>query len=796
MIFQRSAVFALAALFAWFEGGVAAAEQQPRRVQKTGKNGPPPPPPPGPSKKSQKSSKKNRPTPSPVTPPTPAPTTLPFLDVPGTAEEYGFTTLVTALTAANLVETLAFPNGPYTVFAPTNAAFGRLGQELLGCLLLPRYQDVLQDVLLYHVADEELLAQQLFNDQVINMMNTDSILITIDDGTVVINSNADVVEPNLIATNGILHGIDRVLIPEELNVEEFLETCTSGLVSGCYGSQSTRAAGYQFGACDCEMTKEECDAEPKDGQFPIWAPGGCANICLCTSGFGCYQAGPDPPETQNNCDCSPEACAGGEDTCSAKGDTFFWTDGCGSCQCPSDEYDPPCKPKKEPAPAPEPTPGMGCYVSQSVRDAGYEFGACDCTMTEEECKAEPKEGAFPIWTDGCEDICLCEAGFGCYQLDPEPAVTQHTCDCSSEACTGGAEACSAQGELFLWSGECETCQCPFDYVPTCKPKQPEPEPVPPTGMGCYVSQSVRDAGYENGACDCEMTEAECKAEPKIDAFPIWTDGCEDICLCTTGPGCYQLAPEPVETQHTCDCSSATCAGGEEACNDAANGYLWSNECTSCQCPFDSEPTCKPKQDPSPGPTPGSAGCYMSQSVRDAGYENGACDCEMTAGECLAEPKSGPFPIWEDNGGCAGICLCTMGSGCYQLAREPSDTQHTCDCSPEICAGGEDKCKENGVGHVWSEECTSCQCPLLPTIPTECKARSGSDVEPEPEPEPEPPVDTGFGCYQAGPVPPETQHTCDCSPEICAGGEDKCKEKGVGHVWSEECTSCQCPEPVL
>merc|ERR1711865_1262912 len=180
------------------------------------------------------------------------------------------------------------------------------------------------------------------------------------------------------------------------------------------------------GACDCEMTKEECDAEPKDGQFPIWAPGGCANICLCTVGFGCYQFGPNPPETQNNCDCSPEACEGGEEACNAMVSSHTWTDQCRSCQCPSDEYDPPCKPIKEPEPAPE-----------------------------------PKEGAFPIWTDGCEDICLCEAGFGCYQLDPVPAGTQHTCDCSAEACAGGAAACSAQGELFLWSGECETCQCPF-----------------------------------------------------------------------------------------------------------------------------------------------------------------------------------------------------------------------------------------------------------------------------------------------------------------------------------------------
>merc|ERR1711865_240881 len=124
------------------------------------------------------------------------------------------------------VQALSSPNGPYTVFAPTNAAFDRLGQELLGCLLLPENQVVLQDVLLYHVAIGEFLAQQLVNNQVIEMINTDSILITIDPGTVEINDSAIVVAANIIASNGVLHGIDEVLIPPELNVEEFLETCT------------------------------------------------------------------------------------------------------------------------------------------------------------------------------------------------------------------------------------------------------------------------------------------------------------------------------------------------------------------------------------------------------------------------------------------------------------------------------------------------------------------------------------------------------------------------------------------
>merc|ERR1712028_239209 len=323
--------------------------------------------------------------------------------------------------------------------------------------------------------------------------------------------------------------------------------------------------------------------------------------------------------------------------------------------------------------------------------------------------------------------------------------TQHTCDCSAEACAGGADACSAQGELFLWNSECETCQCPFDYVPTCKPKQePEPAPEPSaaptfsstafpttfvpteeTAMGCYVSQSVRDAGYQLGACDCEMTEAECNAEPKTEQgqFPIWSDECKDICLCTTGTGCYQLAPEPAETQHTCDCSPDICDGGRAACLAKGVANLWSDECTSCQCPLlPTIPTeCKARSvEPEPEPEPG---CYVSQSVRDAGYENGACDCTMTEAECDAEPKTedGQFPIW--TGGCEDICLCTTGTGCYQLASEPAETQHTCDCSPEICDGGRAACLAKGVGNLWSDECPSCQCPLLPTIPTQCKAKS-------------------------------------------------------------------------
>ena len=245
-----------------------------RRV-KSGKNGPTPPKGQYYTKKNPKSSKKNSPTPNPLTAPIPAPAlpplsyrptdvptmtapepeptdgpteeptpdpfasptaaapeptdgpteeTKPLLDIPNTVpEDYseeGYTILMSALwhTPDYLMETL-FTTGPFTLFAPTNAAFRLLDEDLYTCLAEPRYWDVLQDVLMYHVADGEYSTEQLVNDQVINMWDGQELLINIDDGTVVINDNdndndnAKVVLPNVLASNGILHGIDRVLMP-------------------------------------------------------------------------------------------------------------------------------------------------------------------------------------------------------------------------------------------------------------------------------------------------------------------------------------------------------------------------------------------------------------------------------------------------------------------------------------------------------------------------------------------------------------------------------------------------------
>merc|ERR1712238_498248 len=158
-----------------------------------------------------------------VAPTTPAPTD----DIPTTANNLGFTTLVTALQAADLEVLLSDPpnSGPFTVFAPSNPAFDKLGPELLGCLLQPENLGVLQEILSYHVTNGKVLAGELTNDQTIAMANGKDIKITIIPGGVFINENSAVEMTDVLATNGVIHAIDNVLVPPGLDVPGFLETC-------------------------------------------------------------------------------------------------------------------------------------------------------------------------------------------------------------------------------------------------------------------------------------------------------------------------------------------------------------------------------------------------------------------------------------------------------------------------------------------------------------------------------------------------------------------------------------------
>ena len=122
-----------------------------------------------------------------------------------------FETLVAAVQAADLVETLASP-GPFTVFAPTDAAFAALPAGTVESLLLPENRDQLVAILTYHV-----VAGEVTSDQVVSLSKAATVQgadldISVVDGSVMIN-NATVVTADVMASNGVIHVIDNVLLP-------------------------------------------------------------------------------------------------------------------------------------------------------------------------------------------------------------------------------------------------------------------------------------------------------------------------------------------------------------------------------------------------------------------------------------------------------------------------------------------------------------------------------------------------------------------------------------------------------
>jgi uncharacterized surface protein with fasciclin (FAS1) repeats len=132
-------------------------------------------------------------------------------DIVETATEAGsFTTLLTAVKAAGLVETLQ-GDGPFTVFAPTDEAFAALPIGTLEGLLADK--EALKNVLLYHVVAGAVTA-----DKVLGLASADSvegspIAIAVKDGSVYLNDSAKVVTPDVLASNGVIHVIDKVLLP-------------------------------------------------------------------------------------------------------------------------------------------------------------------------------------------------------------------------------------------------------------------------------------------------------------------------------------------------------------------------------------------------------------------------------------------------------------------------------------------------------------------------------------------------------------------------------------------------------
>lgn len=121
------------------------------------------------------------------------------------------TTLVTAVKAAELVDVLSNA-GPFTVFAPTNAAFDKLPSGTVAGLLKPEKKDDLADILQYHVSVGVYKPEQLQDGQTLGQVNGGNITISKKDGKIIVNGTATVVA-SIPASNGIIHVIDGVLLP-------------------------------------------------------------------------------------------------------------------------------------------------------------------------------------------------------------------------------------------------------------------------------------------------------------------------------------------------------------------------------------------------------------------------------------------------------------------------------------------------------------------------------------------------------------------------------------------------------
>jgi len=126
-----------------------------------------------------------------------------------------FNTLAAALTAAGLVETLQ-GEGPFTVFAPTDDAFAALPEGLVEALLLEENRDILIQILTYHVVAGEVYAADVTTGDVPTVEGS-TIAVDTADG-VVLNGSATVITADVEASNGVIHVIDAVILPEGLDV--------------------------------------------------------------------------------------------------------------------------------------------------------------------------------------------------------------------------------------------------------------------------------------------------------------------------------------------------------------------------------------------------------------------------------------------------------------------------------------------------------------------------------------------------------------------------------------------------
>lgn len=137
-----------------------------------------------------------------------------MMDIVDTAVADGrFTTLVAAVEAAGLVDTLK-SEGPFTVFAPTDDAFAKLPAGTVDSLLLPENLEQLKNILLYHVVSGKVMAADVVTLTSADTALGQSISIKVEDGNVYLNDTVMVIITDIETSNGVIHVIDTVLLPE------------------------------------------------------------------------------------------------------------------------------------------------------------------------------------------------------------------------------------------------------------------------------------------------------------------------------------------------------------------------------------------------------------------------------------------------------------------------------------------------------------------------------------------------------------------------------------------------------
>lgn len=157
--------------------------------------------------------------PAPTEPAAPAEPEAPAEDELGTVVDVAiatddFETLVAAVVAAGLADTLA-GEGPFTVFAPTDEAFAALPEGLLEKLLLEENLDLLVKILTYHVVSGTVLAADITDGDVATLEGQN---VTLDTAGGVTINGANVVVADVLASNGVIHVIDAVILPPDVDV--------------------------------------------------------------------------------------------------------------------------------------------------------------------------------------------------------------------------------------------------------------------------------------------------------------------------------------------------------------------------------------------------------------------------------------------------------------------------------------------------------------------------------------------------------------------------------------------------